>query len=52
MAVCSHLDTLADVTPSDDGCHECLQTDGRWVHQWVPNPMFVLSSAGGDKSAS
>jgi crotonobetainyl-CoA:carnitine CoA-transferase CaiB-like acyl-CoA transferase len=22
--------------------------DGRWVHQWVPNPMFVLSSADGD----
>ena len=24
MASCSHLDTIADVAPSDDGCHECL----------------------------
>ena len=29
---CTHLDTVADVKPSDDGCHECLQTGGRWVH--------------------
>ncbi|MEO5840878.1 MAG: CoA transferase [Acidimicrobiales bacterium] len=28
------------------GHFECA--DGRWVHQWVPNPMFVLSSADGD----
>lgn len=32
MADCSHLDTIQDVAPSDDGCHECLQTGGRWVH--------------------
>ena len=32
MATCTHLDTLADVVPSDDGCHECLQTGQRWVH--------------------
>ena len=29
---CTHLDTVADVAPSDDGCHECLQIGGRWVH--------------------
>ena len=29
---CTHLDTVADVFPSDDGCHECLQTGGWWVH--------------------
>jgi crotonobetainyl-CoA:carnitine CoA-transferase CaiB-like acyl-CoA transferase len=28
------------------GLFEC--GDGRWVHQWVPNPMFVLSSADGE----
>ena len=33
---CTHLDTLPDdlgsLRPSDDGCHECLQQGGRWVH--------------------
>lgn len=29
---CTHLDTIVAVTPSDDGCHECLLTGGRWVH--------------------
>ena len=33
MAVtCTHLDTVHDVAPSDDGCHECLLTGDRWVH--------------------
>ena len=32
MAACAHLDTIADVTPSDDGCHDCLLTGGTWVH--------------------
>ena len=29
---CAHLDTIADVTPSDDGCHDCLLIGARWVH--------------------
>ena len=29
---CSHLDTLREVTPSADGCEECLKTGGNWVH--------------------
>ena len=29
---CNHLDTIRDVAPSDDGCHECLQTGDRWLH--------------------
>jgi uncharacterized UBP type Zn finger protein len=32
VATCEHLNTLAEVAPSDDGCHECLQEGGRWVH--------------------
>jgi len=32
MATCTHLDTLRDVAPSDEGCHECLAAGGRWVH--------------------
>ncbi len=32
MTTCAHLDTIAEVEPSDDGCHECLQMGGRWVH--------------------
>ena len=29
---CTHLDTVADVTPSSDGCEDCLRIGGRWVH--------------------
>jgi Zn-finger in ubiquitin-hydrolases and other protein len=30
---CSHLDQIVmGVAPSGDGCKECLETDGRWVH--------------------
>lgn len=29
---CTHLDQIADVTPSGNGCVECLATGGRWVH--------------------
>ena len=31
---CTHLEEVdRDVAPSDgDGCHECLQSGGRWVH--------------------
>jgi uncharacterized UBP type Zn finger protein len=29
---CSHLDEVTDVTPSGEGCQECLQTGDHWVH--------------------
>ena len=29
---CSHLSTIVVVTPSADGCEECLKTGGWWVH--------------------
>lgn len=29
---CTHLDEIKDVTPSGDGCEDCLATGGRWVH--------------------
>ena len=32
MAVCSHLDQIADAPPSSDGCLECLQMGSRWMH--------------------
>ncbi len=32
MDTCKHLDTVVAVTPSDGGCHECLQIGGWWVH--------------------
>jgi uncharacterized UBP type Zn finger protein len=32
MAQCLHLDQIRDVAPSGNGCVECLQTGGRWVH--------------------
>ena len=31
-ATCSHLDAIADVTPSADGCEDCLRMGGQWVH--------------------
>jgi uncharacterized UBP type Zn finger protein len=30
--ICTHLDTIADVTPSAAGCEDCLRTGGHWVH--------------------
>ena len=29
---CSHLDAIDDVTPSADGCEDCLRIGGQWVH--------------------
>jgi Zn-finger in ubiquitin-hydrolases and other protein len=31
-AACTHFDTVDSPPPGDTGCHECLQTGGRWVH--------------------
>jgi uncharacterized UBP type Zn finger protein len=29
---CEHVIGPVSVTPSDAGCHECLQIGGEWVH--------------------
>ncbi len=29
---CSHLDTIQQVTPSAQGCEECLKMGTEWVH--------------------
>lgn len=29
---CDHLGTIQDVTPSADGCEDCLKTGDEWVH--------------------
>jgi hypothetical protein len=29
---CAHLDQIQDVPPSGDGCVECLETGGVWLH--------------------
>jgi uncharacterized UBP type Zn finger protein len=29
---CTHLSEVNGVTPSGDGCVDCLATGGRWVH--------------------
>ena len=31
-STCTHLDQIRDVTPSGDGCKECLESGDRWVH--------------------
>jgi uncharacterized UBP type Zn finger protein len=30
--VCTHVGEIKDVTPSADGCEDCLAIGGRWVH--------------------
>lgn len=30
--VCTHLDQVNDVSPSGEGCVECLASGDRWVH--------------------
>jgi hypothetical protein len=29
---CTHLAQIRDVTPSANGCEECLKTGDTWVH--------------------
>jgi uncharacterized UBP type Zn finger protein len=29
---CTHVDEIRPVTPSANGCEECLQLGDRWVH--------------------
>ena len=29
---CSHLDQINDVTPSSEGCEDCLRIGSWWVH--------------------
>ena len=29
---CSHLQTISEVTPSAEGCEECLAIGSDWVH--------------------
>jgi uncharacterized UBP type Zn finger protein len=29
---CEHVNLIRDVTPSADGCEECLQMGDTWVH--------------------
>jgi uncharacterized UBP type Zn finger protein len=32
MRQCVHLDQIRDVTPSAEGCEDCLRIGGEWVH--------------------
>ena len=32
MKYCEHVRDIAAVTPSADGCEDCLKIGGRWVH--------------------
>lgn len=32
MQYCEHVSQIAEVTPSADGCEDCLKIGGRWVH--------------------
>ncbi len=32
METCQHVAGIRDVSPSSDGCEDCLKIGGRWVH--------------------
>jgi uncharacterized UBP type Zn finger protein len=32
MQTCEHLTEIRNVTPSANGCEDCLKIGGRWVH--------------------
>lgn len=32
MDTCEHVDQIQEVTPSGNGCEECLKMGDRWVH--------------------
>lgn len=32
MPNCTHLDHIKHVTPSADGCEDCLRIGARWLH--------------------
>lgn len=32
MKYCEHVSEIVEVTPSDEGCEDCLKVGGRWVH--------------------
>jgi uncharacterized UBP type Zn finger protein len=32
MPPCEHVKQIRDVTPSGDGCKECLESGDEWVH--------------------
>ncbi len=32
MDRCEHLNEIKTVTPSADGCEDCLKTGGKWLH--------------------
>src|SRR5438270_12223341 len=32
MRGCTHLDQIREVTPSADGCEDCLRIGAEWVH--------------------
>lgn len=29
---CTHIDQIQNVTPSAEGCEDCLKTGGSWIH--------------------
>jgi len=32
MSDCPHIDGIQEVTPSADGCEDCLRINGHWLH--------------------
>ena len=45
---CSHLDEVADVAPSSEGCEECLRIGGQWVHLTTARHPIIQSYEPGE----
>ena len=43
---CTHLDTIHEVSPSANGCEDCLKTGDTWVHLRICLECGLLNAYG------
>jgi hypothetical protein len=41
---CTHLDTIEDVSPSSEGCEDCLKPSQEWWYCYVDDVLFEMDS--------
>ncbi len=47
---CTHLDTVTEVTPTSDGCEDCLRIGSQWVHLRMCMRCGLMGSQAGPTS--